>query len=130
MTRIVGVVSTLVCATSKYLEQTNTHSNAFETAPVGLAGARRSRVGCGSAFFREMTGSRNREKNYGGVAGGWFPGTIVDGWRDREEIIAGTGIQDSGPLQGPPISGNFKSFYRVLPALLVVVGDPSWLKKW
>ena len=84
----------------------------------------------GRPFFREMTGSRNRENNYGGVAGGWFPGTIVDGWRDREEIIAGFRIQDSGPLQGPPISGNFNSFYRVLPALLVVVGDPSWLKKW
>ena len=49
----------------------------------------------GSAyFFREMTGSRNREKNYGGVTGGWFPGTIVAGWRDREEIIARTGIRD------------------------------------
>jgi hypothetical protein len=68
-----------------------------------------------------MTGSRNREKKL--WRGGGFPGTIVDGWRDREEIIAGTGM-DSGPLQGPPISGNFNSFYRVLPALLVV-GDQA-----
>ena len=101
--------------------------------PWGWRGdGRTSGAEAGSAFFfREMTGSPNREKNYGVVvAGGWFPGTIVDGWRDREEIIAGPqDLRTSGPLQGPPISGNFNSFYRVLPALLVV-GDPSWLKKW
>ena len=117
MTRIVGVV----CATSKYIEQTNTHTS--KRPPWGW----RERGGVGLFFSRNDGITESGKKLWRG--GGWWLVGFPDGWRDREEIIAGTGIQDSGPLQGPPISGNFNSFYRVLPALLVV-GDPSWLKKW
>ena len=84
----------------------------------------------GRPFFREMSGSRNREKNYGGVAGGWFPGTIVDGWRDREEIIAG-GNRDSGfrTSSGASYIREFRQFLQGFASFIGSGGRPKLAEK-
>lgn len=86
--------STLVCATSKYLEQTNTHSNAFETAPVGLAGWRTDERGGGGVglFFSRNDGITESGKK---IMEGWRVSRNHSGWMaGSRRNIAGTGIQD------------------------------------
>ena len=129
MARIVGVVSTLVCATSKYLEQTNKHTQhccAFETAPVGLAGAGSE---AGSAFFSRNDGiTESGKKLWRG--GGWLVSRNHSGW------MAGSrrnycGNRDSGfrTSSGASYIREFQKFLQGFASFIGSGGRPKLAEK-